>query len=273
MPHHFFDLHLDCRFPGFTSSIPTTFQTVVIRNEEKKGFSSQTKRFLSQGSLNENPGPGAYSSVASAEVNSPSFSKKGTSGFASKAARVPRNPQRGIPGPNAYNLQSSLLNKYNFGRGVSRAFRSPVTVPFDGPKYNTPAPNQYDKCPKISISPFKSKTERFPAPVDNGVPGPGTYNPHLTPEPVKKSVLPRRHYLPISAPPKDPPLPGPGQYDIVDYEGPPKQLMSTAAFVSGSRLTLQDLRGQVGPGPGSYDPRMLSKQSFLCKNPKIWIPT
>jgi len=27
------------------SSIPTKYQTVIISNEEKKGFSSQTKRF------------------------------------------------------------------------------------------------------------------------------------------------------------------------------------------------------------------------------------
>ncbi|CAB1320442.1 unnamed protein product [Coregonus sp. 'balchen'] len=48
-----------------------------------------------------------------AEIRIPSFSKKGTGGLASQAARVSCNPQRGIPGP--YDLQSSLIHKHSFG--------------------------------------------------------------------------------------------------------------------------------------------------------------
>lgn len=36
---------------GCTSSIPVKYQTVVISNEEKKGFCSKSKRFLSEDSL------------------------------------------------------------------------------------------------------------------------------------------------------------------------------------------------------------------------------
>jgi len=56
------------------------------------------------------------------------------------------NPRRGLPGPDAYNLQSTLINKNNFSIGVSRVFRPPVAVQLDGPKHKTPAPNQYDVC-------------------------------------------------------------------------------------------------------------------------------
>lgn len=63
-----------------------------------------------------------------------------------QAARASSNPQRSIPGPNAYNLQSTFLDKYDFNIGVSRVFRLPVAVQLDGPKYKTPAPNQYDVC-------------------------------------------------------------------------------------------------------------------------------
>ncbi|XP_041739543.1 O(6)-methylguanine-induced apoptosis 2 isoform X3 [Coregonus clupeaformis] len=263
------------KLPGYISSIPTKYQTVVISNEDKKGFLSQAKRFLSEDSQNENPGPGTYMSHRPAEISSPSFSKKGTGGFASQAVRVPRNPQRGIPGPNAYNLQSSLIHKHSFGRGGSRTFRLPVAVQLDGPKNKTPAPNQYhvslggvkpntvsaqsvflsttgrssvcsntlkgpspchykvndaitQKCPKVPLSCFKSNSVRIQSPVNNHVPGPGTYSPYQAPEPVRRTILPT------------------------------------------SRWT-QDVRGQGVPGPGYYEPDTSSKRSFLYNYSK-WIP-
>ncbi|XP_038583905.1 O(6)-methylguanine-induced apoptosis 2 isoform X1 [Micropterus salmoides] len=314
------------KIPAYTvsSSIPTKYQKVVITNQEKKGFSSKAKRFPSQVCLNENPGPGSYGCISSAEVKSPSFSKKGTTGFvASKAARASSNPQRSIPGPNAYNLPSSFTNKYDFNSGVSRVFRLPVAVQLDGPKHKTPAPNQYDvSCSsrerlssvvgtaaflsktgrntfypnknvpspchyevnnmviqhgsKAVLSPFKSKTQRIPAPVDNHVPGPGAYSPHQTPAPVKRTILPRGYYLAISAPPlivpKGPPLPGPGQYDIGDYKCLSKHLMPTAAFASRTERIPRISRGNMSPGPGFYDPQILPKQSFFYNDSRVWIP-
>uniref|UniRef100_UPI0037E9072D O(6)-methylguanine-induced apoptosis 2 n=1 Tax=Semicossyphus pulcher TaxID=241346 RepID=UPI0037E9072D len=307
-----------------SSSIPTQCQRVVITNQEKKGFSSQAKRFPSLVSGNENPGPGSYDCVLSAEVKSPSFSKKGTTGFvASKTARSFSYPHRGIPGPDAYNLQSSCINKYDFNTGVSRVFRLPVAVKVDHPKHQTPAPNQYDvsyrsrqrfssvvgtaaflskarrdsfspnknapspchyefntsviqHSAKAVSSPFKSKLQRIPALVDKCVPGPGAYNPHQTPAPVKRTILPRGHYLAIAGPPlivpKDPPLPGPGHYEVKEYKGPSKHPIPTAAFASRTKRILQTSKASVTPGPGLYDPQILPRQSFIYNESKLWIP-
>ncbi|XP_012991001.2 O(6)-methylguanine-induced apoptosis 2 isoform X2 [Esox lucius] len=139
---------------GNISSIPTKYQTVVISNEDKKGFLSQAKRFIAEDSQNENPGPGTYISHSLAEIRSPSFSKKGTGGLASQAVRVLSNAKRGIPGPNEYNLQSSLIHKHSFGRGGSRTFQLPIAVQPKVPKNKTPAPNQYH----VSLSGIKPNT-------------------------------------------------------------------------------------------------------------------
>ncbi|XP_070841470.1 O(6)-methylguanine-induced apoptosis 2 [Chaetodon trifascialis] len=307
-----------------SSSVTTKYQRATTRNHEKKGFSSQAQRFPSQVCLNENPGPGSYGCTSSVEITSPSFSKKGTTGFvASKASRATRNPQRGTPGPNAYNLQSSLRDKYDFNTGVSRVFRLPVAVQLDGPKHETPAPNQYDvRCGsrqrlssvvgtsaflsksgrgsfypsrnvpspchyevndsvtkhgcKAVLSPFKSKTQRIPAPVDQHVPGPGAYSPHQTPALVKRTILPRGYYLAISAPPlmvpKDPPLPGPGQYDIGNDNRRSKHHMPTAAFASRTLRIPQNSQADMRPGPGFYDPLILPKRSFFYNDSRVWVP-
>ncbi|XP_059899193.1 O(6)-methylguanine-induced apoptosis 2 [Gadus macrocephalus] len=307
---------------GYTCSIPSKYQTVVVDNEEKMGFSSQSKRF-SLDTLNENPGPGSYCPLPSAETFSPSFSKKGTASFPSKVPRVPRHHKRGLPGPDSYNLQSSSIARHSFGRGASRAFRAPVAVPMLEPKFRTPGPDQYDvsgghpggsfqskgsstflsstkRCdlainpnlpspchyqisctatknsPRAAMSPFKSKSSRFPAQVDHRVPGPGAYNLHHSPDPLRKPTLLRRKVLVMATParlvPKGPAYPGPGQYDLVDYEGPATHPGSTAAFLSETRRSPQGGRApQAGPGPGYYEPQKLSKKSFLY-NPKIWNP-
>lgn len=58
--------------------------------------------------------------------------------------QVPRKPQKETPGPNAYNLQSSLIEKHDFNAGNSRVFRQPLAEQRDDVKHETPAPNQYD---------------------------------------------------------------------------------------------------------------------------------
>nr|A5WUY6.1 RecName: Full=O(6)-methylguanine-induced apoptosis 2; Short=MAPO2; AltName: Full=Sperm-tail PG-rich repeat-containing protein 1 [Danio rerio] len=309
-------------FNGCASSIPPKYQTVIISNEEKKGFSSQSRRFEEY--LNESPGPGSYLSHSPAEGCSPSFSKRGTGSFASKGGRVPRSFQRLSPGPDAYNLQMSLLHKHDFNRGESRIFRLPYALKKEKPNNENPAPNQYDvsyravdknstisgesafrsktrrsavvsdkfkgpspchykvsdvlvqKSPQALVSCFKSKTARIQSPVRNNIPGPGTYNPHQPPEPVKRTVLPRRYYLGLSAPPlipeKVPPFPGPGHYDIVNYNRPVKHMVSSAAFLSGTNRHMQEVKGQDIPGPGFYEPTVLSKTSFLYNPAKLWIP-
>ncbi|KTG38955.1 hypothetical protein cypCar_00013985 [Cyprinus carpio] len=84
---------------GCASSISTKYQTIIISKEEKKGFSSQSKRFQDH-----------------------------------LAGHVARSFQRLSPGPDAYNLQTSLLHKHEFNRGESRMFRLPVAVKREEPK-------------------------------------------------------------------------------------------------------------------------------------------
>ncbi|XP_030644335.1 O(6)-methylguanine-induced apoptosis 2 [Chanos chanos] len=311
------------KFHERTASIPSKYQTIVISNNEKKGFFSQTKRF-SDSAQNENPGPGSYVSHTAAEMHSPSFSQKGTGFFASQAVRIPRTPRRIIPAPNAYDLQSSLVPKHSFGIGESRNFRQPIALKTENVKNKTPAPNEYNvsydaverntvmslkssflsksernpvltsalralspchyevrdavirKDPKVPFSSFKSGTARIQSPVNNQVPGPGAYSPHQPAPPVNRTILPRGHYLALSAPPlilpKPPPLPGPGHYNIVNYDIPPKQFVSSAAFMSGTSRWTQEPRGPGIPGPGSYNPEVSLKQSFLYNRAKKWIP-
>ncbi|XP_055368665.1 O(6)-methylguanine-induced apoptosis 2 isoform X3 [Betta splendens] len=252
--------------PGYTvsSSIPTKYQRVVITNEEKKGFSSQAKRFSSHICLNENPGPGSYSCTTSTEAQSPSFSKKGTTGFV--ASRVTCGSRERL---NAVVGTSGFLSKT--GRNTFY------------PNGNMPSPCHYEvknhfiqHSSKAVLSPFKSKTQRIPALVDNHVPGPGAYSPHQTRIPAKKTMLPRGYYLAISAPalivPKDPPLPGPGQYDLVRKDSSSKHPLPTAAFASTTERKPQICQTDANPGPGFYNPRVWTKQSFFYNDSKVWIP-
>ncbi|KAA0709996.1 O(6)-methylguanine-induced apoptosis 2 [Triplophysa tibetana] len=148
--------------------------------------------------------------------------------FCVKAGRVPRNVRRGNPGPNAYNLQTSLLHQHDFNRGESRTFRLPIAVKRETPKIQNPAPNQYhvsysvvDRDSTVSARcAFLSKTKRSRSFLDN-CKGPSPY----------------------------PPLPGPGHYDIIKYSGPVKQPVSSAAFLSGTHRGTQESTEQQIPGP------------------------
>ncbi|CAJ1083156.1 O(6)-methylguanine-induced apoptosis 2 isoform X1 [Xyrichtys novacula] len=243
-------------------SIPSKHQRVVIVNQErKKGFLTQAKRFPSQDSLRENPGPASYDCVFNAEIQSPSFSKKGTTGFVvSKVSYRSRERSSSVVGT------STFLSKTR--RGICTANK------------DAPSPCQYDvsiqTCSKVISSPFRSKTQRIPAPVEKCTPGPGAYSPHQAPTPVKKTFIPRGQYSTKAGPalivPKDPPIPGPGHYDINDYRGLSKHPMPSAAFASKTERTFQNLKATVNPGPGFYDPQILSKQSFIYSDPKVWIP-
>lgn len=49
--------------------------------------------------------------------------------------------------------------------------------------------------------------------------------------------------------PPEPDAPGPGQYDLVNYEGPPKQYATSSMFVSTTnRWTGKRLNSLPGPG-------------------------
>ncbi|XP_067316682.1 O(6)-methylguanine-induced apoptosis 2 [Anolis sagrei] len=147
------------------SSIPVKFLTKVIANTEKKGFSSQTKRF--QVLENENPGPGCYNISQVLPVqNNVSQSVKGTCFFPSLDTRIARQRIPSYPAANAYDLPPTLQSKQDFSLGYSSMFQQPIARKIS--KRPTPAPNQYnvslDFCKQKSHtgvkSVFSSKTQR-----------------------------------------------------------------------------------------------------------------
>lgn len=73
-----------------TASIPSKYQTIVVGNNEKKGFNSGSKRSFAWQKIDESPGPANYSlSTSILNENSASLSKKGLGGFVSKVKRLP----------------------------------------------------------------------------------------------------------------------------------------------------------------------------------------
>ncbi|XP_017449078.1 O(6)-methylguanine-induced apoptosis 2 isoform X2 [Rattus norvegicus] len=186
------------------------------------------------------------------------------------------------PAPNHYNASISICKQRNnvcaragFLSKTPRGF-----VPSSEP--GGPAPGHYDvneslvrESPKVLVSCFKSKTGRGLKPTSTG-PGPGYYNPNDQTKILRKSHLPKTTLLNFSAQPlplpEKPPLPGPGQYEIVNYQGPPKHFISTASFVSNtSRWPVKSSKPTL-PGPASYKPEIPGKQSFLYNEDNKWIP-
>ncbi|XP_045401959.1 O(6)-methylguanine-induced apoptosis 2 isoform X3 [Lemur catta] len=252
---------------GFTaayptqSSIPCKSRVSVVPESEKKGFNSQAKRFYHK--EDDLPGPGFYNVIHQSPVsNSVSLSKKGTCTFPSMAS-ISCCKQR-----------NNVCARAGFMSKTQRGF---FTVPEKGP-----APGHYNvddslvkQSPKILMSCFKSKTNRGLKLTSTG-PGPGYYNPNDGTKVEKKTLIPKNPILnfsaqPLSLPPK-PPLPGPGQYEIVDYEGPPKHFISSASFVSNTgRWTAAPSQPGL-PGPATYKPEFPGKQSFLYNEDNKWIP-
>lgn len=221
-------------------------------------------------------------------------SMAGTSAFLSKTERNAFCPNKDMPSPCNYLLpvyfllshaqyQFIVLKNNNSNKYI--IFLSCILIITFLKGHYEVNDNSIHKGPKVAVSPFKSKTPRIPAPLENRFPGPGAYSPHQTPAPVKRTILPwanlqyslangfesnylispkclrplnclsrRGHYLAISAPalivPKDPPSPGPGQYDILKRYSSSKHPTCTAAFASRTERILQDPRESLGPGPG-----------------------
>lgn len=322
-------LHKGHSVAAASASIPSKYQTIVIDNSERKGFASRSKRFNTYDyDCNENPGPGSYLSKSTLQQgHSPSYSKKGTGGFASKDRRITKHASSCSPGAGAYGLPTFMAEKKDFNQaGNTSIFHKPIAQAIDESKKSTPAPNQYNVTSnqvtkksnnvcadaafrsrskrdtfsvgadskdrpapwqyhinedlvkdsiKVPFSSFKSRTERRMAPEPAEVPGPGAYKPHEVPEPVKKTVFPRKHYLCISAPamplPSTPPSPGPGTYEVVDYEGPERHYMSSSVFVSSTSRWSGGPKPREVPGPAHYRPTGIGKQSFIYNAQGRWI--
>ncbi|XP_012577632.1 PREDICTED: O(6)-methylguanine-induced apoptosis 2 isoform X2 [Condylura cristata] len=185
------------------------------------------------------------------------------------------------PAPNHYNASDSCCKQSNNVSAragfVSKTQRGPYIRTGTGP-----APGHYNindslvkQSPKILMSCFKSKTNRGSKLIATG-PGPGYYNPSDHIKIQRKALFPKNPLLnfsaqPLPLPPKLP-LPGPGQYEIVDYEGPPKHFISSASFVSNTRRWTVAPAQPGLPGPATYKPELQGKQSFLYNEDNKWVP-
>ncbi|XP_003471374.2 O(6)-methylguanine-induced apoptosis 2 [Cavia porcellus] len=185
------------------------------------------------------------------------------------------------PAPNHYNASISCCQQQN-NVSARAGFMSKTQRGVFATTDTGPAPGHYDvnesfvkQSPKILMSCFKSKTDRGFKLTSTG-PGPGYYNPNDHTKISKKSVIPKNPVLnfsaqPLPLPPK-PPLPGPGQYDIVNYAGPTKHFISSASFVSNTSRRIMEPSQPGLPGPATYKPEPLGKQSFLYNEDKKWVP-
>ncbi|KAM8977352.1 O(6)-methylguanine-induced apoptosis 2 [Pelodytes ibericus] len=232
--------------------------------------------------IERTPAPNAYN-IQNVLFSKKDFNKSNSSMFHQPIAIRVEDTKNKTPAPNQYDASITHSHPNNnvsaHAAFVSKTKRELVK----STELKGPSPCHYKvkdsfikESPKIVVSCFKSKTPRDFLKVSSYTPGPASYDPFSVPEMGNKFILPRKHYLCFSAPAvpilKSPPVPGPGQYEIVDYEGPPKHYISSAAFVSNTSRWTGNILGKGFPGPGSYQPAFPGKQSFLYNSDKKWIP-
>ncbi|XP_072045436.1 O(6)-methylguanine-induced apoptosis 2-like [Amphiura filiformis] len=246
------------------------------------GFVSKTRR-VPRHKGTAGPGSAAYA-LPSMLSTRKDYNKIGTTSSFHSPIAVQRDKVGKAPAPNSYQVSDKLLHKHH-GSQFQASFKSTSRrVDFNRNQSSAPAPCQYtinDSQVKDSIrvpmSVFKSSTERQMIRTPPSNPGPGHYKPHEPVAEANKTLMPRKHYLCISAPamPLPPPLPepGPGSYELVDYKGPAKHYMSSAAFVSStSRWTAGEMQPPDNPGPATYRPDGTNgKQSFLYNAQRKWV--
>ncbi|XP_062512231.1 O(6)-methylguanine-induced apoptosis 2-like [Corticium candelabrum] len=222
--------------------------------------------------------PGTYNVCS---LVHPDYNKAGvTRNFHQPVAVAHEKPDFG-PAPNTYNVDKPHTMGHTVG--ACAAFKSRTTRnSVDIPQVAYPSPCHYiindelmHRSPCNQTTSFKSTTTRevfSPVPEK---PGPGAYNPFAVTHHTCRKPLPRKHYLCLSAPamplPIPPPAPGPGHYDVVDYEGPPKQFIGGAVFRSTTSRWNAEMKKDVIPGPGKYRPSNLGKQSFIFNTAGRWL--
>lgn len=254
----------------------------------KKGtgtFASKTKHRTLQ-NLNPTPGAGSYD-VPSYLLSRKDFNKANSSSFHLPIAVTKDNmmiSRSEAPAPNVYMVKDYSSAK-NTAIAAEAAFKSRTKrQSIQAGNTRIPSPSHYNvqdnilkPGTKAPVSCFRSTTKRNVIEHISKVPGPGTYKPFETIVQPDKLILPRKHYLCISAPAMPLPAPvenpGPGTYELVDYEGPPKHYMSSSVFVSNtSRWSFGQLPSKENPGPATYRPERVGKQSFIYNANNRWIP-
>ena len=167
----------------------------------------KAKRFTTDNSLTENPGPGQYNAPDNTnfvKIQKPSW-KIGTS------LRRPLNEVMDTPGPGNYNLSSEI--------GVGKPMYSMrIKQNIKGERYKTPGPGRYNNAemnlfkhyPEWKIGTSK-RDDELHRQIREGFPGPGNYNPNennLTSKPKYGFGTQKRYKDKYND------NPGPGSYHI-----------------------------------------------------------
>lgn len=255
--------------------------SVSFSSKGTGGFPSKVSR-VSRIRAVYTPAPNSYN-IQGSLFSKKDFNKCNSSVFHQPIATKVEDIKHKTPAPNQYNVSVNFCHPKNnvsahasFVSGTKRDAIQLKNVKGPSPCHYTINDSLVKDSPKILVSCFKSKTSRNILNMTSDFPGPTSYDPYGPPEIGKKTVFPKKHYLCFSAPavpvPKTPIVPGPGHYDLVDYEGPPKHYISSAAFVSNSSRWAGDISAADIPGPGAYRPEIPGKQSFLYNSDKKWIP-
>ncbi|XP_053563163.1 O(6)-methylguanine-induced apoptosis 2 [Bombina bombina] len=245
------------------------------------GFPSKVSR-TSRFKIAQSPAPNAYY-IQDALFSKKDFSNSYSSMFHHSIATAVSDNKNNTPAPNKYDAcihyshpNNNVCARAAFSSKTRRELVTLDSLKGPSPCHYTVKDSFVKPSPTTLVSCFKSKTSRDTLNLTSDNPGPASYNPYGSLELQKKIVFPRKHYLCFSAPavslPKAPSPPGPGQYEIVDYEGPPRQYISSAVFLSNTSRWTGDVSGGELPGPGSYCPELPVKQSFLSNSGKKWIP-
>ncbi|XP_074832341.1 O(6)-methylguanine-induced apoptosis 2 [Carettochelys insculpta] len=193
-----------------------------------------------------------------------------------------KREQTSTPAPNQYHVSldfckqsSNVCARAVFVSKTARGLDIDKTEKLPSPCHYRINDSLIKKSPRILVSCFRSSTHRETK-VTTISPGPAAYQLNKptkaakTTRPAQKQNL--NFSVPAIPPPKNPPLPGPGQYEIVDYEGPPKHYISSAVFVSNTGRWTGDASQQGIPGPGTYLPEAPGKKSFIYNIDNKWIP-
>ncbi|CAF0831958.1 unnamed protein product [Adineta steineri] len=278
--------------PGQYDTVRPIDKQLEKTSDSKKGsggFASKSRREgFTSGALSA-PAPTAYNISSKLGTGQHDFNRaKYSSMFQKPIAERPLSSKSSMPAPNQYDVNRGLRRTGKSNNvSAQAAFRSHTkrSVPVNK-HFITPAPDTYNvndaatrTLRPIHQSSFKSTSKRdtFSSKSTNEIPGPADYRPFekVTEEP-QRQIFPRHPYLTISAPaippPPDAPFPGPGAYEICGFKEVEKKYMTSAAFVSNtSRWALDTIAAAEQPGPASYTPRAVPKQTFNFNFERKWI--
>lgn len=278
--------------PGQYQLLQSLDKKLEKTSDSKKGsggFASKSRRDDQMSGATSAPAPTTYNVTSAFGYNYHDFNrKKCSSMFQKPIAERASSALVTLPAPNQYNVEQGLRRTTKSNNVAAHAaFRSHTKRSVPQNKYFvTPAPGAYDlddsgvrTIGRIHQSSFKSTSKRDAFGYQPGLqlPGPADYHPHEKPtEEPNKQLLPRRHFLTISAPaippPPEAPFPGPGAYEIREFKDVEKKYMSSAAFVSNtSRWAIDTTAAAEQPGPASYTPHPPAKQSFNFNFERKWV--